>query len=243
MKNPTRKENLFPYNLSITKIQKNIIKSIVKPKIRLKIFLLLFLDDSELNVSQISKKINEPKSTISRHLKKLEMAGILESQEIQTRGKINPKFYRLNRKNLYNIEQHKKVDINSLSNPKKRLNYYKQSIFLIKSLYYFLLNGFDLFQPLIESLEKKFDTLKTSDADQKFGLKYLYPKLKLDFDPIIISEERLDEFHSLYQDFREKLIKIRDKGNKRNENKSMVVLHTLIPLKDLLTLDFSSELE
>ena len=115
-----------------------------------------------------------------------------------------------------------------------------KNIFLYSSfLFNVIKNGFDLFQPLIESLENNFDEIEKADAE--IGLKFFYPTLKINFDPIIISEERLPEANKLYIEFREKLLKLRDEGEKNKEQKSMVVLHTLIPLKDILTLDFLPE--
>ncbi|MHA1300406.1 MAG: helix-turn-helix domain-containing protein [Candidatus Helarchaeota archaeon] len=220
--------------------QKKLVENIVKPKIRLILFLILYLYD-ELNVTQISKLIKKNKTTVSRHLREMEKDEVVISREIQTKGKINPKFYRLNIEKLYNIEQHKKVDLLTILDSKARLQKYKQGISLASSLFNIIKNGFDLFQPIIESLERNFDEVEK--ADKEIGLKFFYPTLKINFDPIIISEERLPEANKLYVEYRKKLIKLRDEGEKNNEQKSMVVLHTIIPLKDILTSDFLPEEE
>ena len=59
----------------------------------------------------------------------------------------------------------------------------------------------------------------------------------------LISEDQLPEANRLYQEYRKKIIELRDEGEKNDEQRSMVVLHTLIPLKDILTLDFLPEEE
>ncbi|MHA1377164.1 MAG: winged helix-turn-helix domain-containing protein [Candidatus Helarchaeota archaeon] len=237
-KDSKKKQNL---SLDLILQQKDLVEKLVKPKIRLIIFLILYLY-SELNVTQISKLIKKNKTTVSRHLKEMEKDGIVVSREIQARGKINPKNYRLNDQKLfYDIDQHKKVDLLTILDPKSRLQRYKQGIYLASNLFNIIKNGFDLFQPLIESLENNFDEIEK--ADKEIGLKFFYPTLKVNFDPILISEERLPEANKLYIEYREKLIKLRDKGEKNDEQKSMIVLHTLIPLKDILTLDFLTEEE
>ena len=52
----------------------------------------------ELNINQLSKFVKQSRYTVSRHLKSMELEGMLFSREIQPlkRGKYAPKYYRIN---------------------------------------------------------------------------------------------------------------------------------------------------
>ncbi|MBD3352649.1 MAG: ArsR family transcriptional regulator, partial [Candidatus Lokiarchaeota archaeon] len=68
----------------------DIVKKIVKHPLRMLIFLLLYIYP-ELNVTEVSKKLNRSKATVSRHLKAMKNDEILKVREEKVKGRINPK--------------------------------------------------------------------------------------------------------------------------------------------------------
>ncbi|MHA1792082.1 MAG: ArsR/SmtB family transcription factor [Promethearchaeota archaeon] len=234
-------DNLFGYN----PINTGIMKKIIEHPVRLRIFLSLYLYP-ELYVTEISKFLKMDKNTISRHLRRMEKDGILKSREVETRGKINRKYYRLTEEYMFNIEDYRPLlnfnnpilRIFSLIEDKKSKKLRARKKFIIKkffnlleALVLFIVKGFELYLPLLNSMESEIEDLE--HAESLFG-KFFKPPRKIDFYPIIVSEERLSEVNKLLEDFTSKLIKIRDKGETKGEQKSIMVLSALVPLKDLL---------
>lgn len=216
-----------------------IVNDIVKHPLDLQIFLILFLYE-ELNVTEISKKLNRSKATVSRHLKQMQEDGILVSQEKKAKGKINPLYYKLPKDTLYKIKRSSSQPINfkELLQPEKRLNFYRQSLGMIKSIVTLMINGMDLVNPIIQAMESKLTDIDT--ADETFGYFASYFKEgKLKLDPIVISEEQLGDALEFYKEYLDKLRKLRDKSEKNNEQKSLLIVNNILPLKDLLEFDVS----
>lgn len=216
-----------------------IVNKIVQHPLRMEIFLLLFLYD-ELNVTEISRKLNRSKATVSRHLRAMQDDRILKSQERKAKGKINPLYYRLPKDTLYKIKKSssQEIDFKELLDPDKRMKFYRKALGMIKSIVTLMISGMDLINPIIESMEEQLMDIDT--ADETFGYFASYLKQeKLKLDPIVISEEKLDEAVSLYKEYQLKLRSLRDRSEDDNEQKSILIINSIMPLKDLLEFDIS----
>ena len=77
-----------------------LVYKIIKHELRTRIFLLLFLYP-ELNVSEIARKLNASKATVSRHLIEMQKDGGLEHRKEKTQG--IPKYYRLPHREIKEI--------------------------------------------------------------------------------------------------------------------------------------------
>ncbi len=222
-------------------INPQLMEKLVKSKVRLKIFLALYIYP-KLFVSELSRILNMDKTTVSRHLNKMESDGLLESYEEETKRRLKRKYFQLSSKYEFDIEEYRRyLDKNEIKkflmkdkkiiiNKKKQLIFIKRIFAIIRALITLVLKGFELYTPMIDKLEEEVTDFKSAT---KF-LKYFIPEQKMDFYPIIISEERLKEANKLFENYSQKLLELQKKGESKGEQKSILILHTILPLKDIL---------
>ncbi|MHA1339110.1 MAG: ArsR/SmtB family transcription factor [Promethearchaeota archaeon] len=222
-----------------------IVEKITEHPLRLSIFILLYIYN-ELNVSEISKKLHKSKATVSRHLKELEKSGILKSRSEKTKGKINPKYYRLPKEILYLIKEstRKNIELNEDNNliPKNMLDnqllrenidaqVYKSVLLRVKSIATLIKKGFFLIDLYIKVLEEK---INNPIASKEIFTKIIEMfKNKLNFDAILIDENSLTEVKKLYKEFLKEIYNISDKNNSSN-SKSILMINTFLPLKEII---------
>ena len=233
-------------SLNFNLVDYKLMKRIVNPEIRLKIFLSLYLHP-ELYVSQLSRFLNVDKNTASRHLRKMEKEGILKSRVGKVKGKMNRKYYRLTDDYIFNIDDYR--DLLDFDHPILRIfngdrqfikedgvNAVKkraigQFFNLIRALILFITKNFELYQRLFDNLKTKIDD--TEVIEELFGDYFKSPR-KIDFYPIFFSAERLKDVNKVFNEYTEKLLQLRAKGDELGEEKSMMMIHALIPIKDVL---------
>lgn len=224
------------------------IRNIVKHPLRILIFLLLYMYPS-LNVTEISKKLNRSKATVSRHLKAMEEDGILISHEEKTYGKYSPKIYQLPKSTLYTIKNSSRpqndnrsekiiANISKFFNPNLRLNIYRNVLELIRTFYLLISNGFEIVTPYLEIMERRLNNIDS--ADDTFIPLLMGVGGSLDFDAIMVSESKLPEIKTIYKNFKEKVYKIIDSESTESP-RSILMLNVFLPLNDVL--EFGSKYE
>lgn len=224
------------------------IRNIVKHPLRMLIFLLLYMYPS-LNVTEISKKLNRSKATVSRHLKAMEEDGILLSHEEKTLGKYSPKIYQLPKSTLYSIKNSSRpqndnrselllANISKFFNPNLRLNIYQNVLELIRTFYLLISNGFEIVTPYLEIMEKRLNNI--DNADDTFIPLLMGVGGSLDFDAIMVSESKLPQIKQIYREFKEKIYKVID-SEPTDSPRSILMLNIFLPLKEVL--EFGSKYE
>jgi len=233
------------------------IEKITSHPLKFSIFILLYIYH-ELNVSEISKKLNKSKATVSRHLIELEKNKILVSRLENSIGKINPKYYSLPREVLYLIKSSTRASLdneknyfNSLTIKNKvlanfdkvlkheelKFEFYKSIFLKIKLFAILIKNGIKILEPYLNVLESKLSNL--NDSERVFINLLKMQNLKLNFDVILIDEELIEEIRKLYREFLIKIYSIIDKNiqiknGKKNSSKSILFLNAFIPLKEII---------
>ncbi len=228
----------------------SLMKKIVQPEIRLKIFLALYLYP-ELYVSQLSRLLNLNKNTASRHLRKMKKDGILVTREQPVEGRINKIFYSLNDQYTFDIDEYRKLldfdtwiyrlfDDQEESENKSTKNPFREQLRsetidkffgLTKSLVMLMNSEFKFFKKVLDNAEKKIH--EPGNFEDLFK-QYFQPPRKIDFYPIFISENKLAKANELYKEYTEKLLELRNEGDEQGEQRSLLFLHSVIPIKDML---------
>ncbi len=218
-----------------------LIESVTKNPLRIQIFLLLYLNiDKDLNVTEISTKLNKSKATVSRHLKAMFDEGILESGEIQAKGKINPKYYRLPKETLYLLmpsSKSKPVDINLFKDPNLRLDLFKRMLFSAQSMITLATKSMEMIQTTLKGIEEELEEKTAQKTIDDLFLKYkeyFIPRSKLKFNPIPISDKSFKKVNKLYDEFISKVYDIRDESKEKGEPSSIIVMNSLMSLDGFL---------
>ncbi len=224
----------LPWDMEVDSFIKNITKNVL----RMQIFLLLYIH-RELYVTQISNKLNKNKATVSRHLNAMEKEGVLEAKELSDNRNLKRKYYRLSLKKFYAIlPKSLSYQINEeLLHSDKRLKLFAKFIEIFKSLKTLVSKGFDVVEPMIDTLEKKLKNLDTANEEFIRLTSFIFPERMLHFEPVLISKERVTEANELYKEYISKLREIRAKGIENKEENSILMFHMMVPLKDILESD------
>lgn len=214
------------------------VKSITKNVLRMQIFLLLYINP-ELYVIEISNKLNKSKATVSRHLNTMEKEGVLESREVPDKRNVKRKYYRLPIDKLKAIlPEYFSYELNNQPlNSDKRLKLYSKSIEILKSLKTLVAKGFDIIQPLIDSMENKLGNIESVDEEFNRYAQFLFPERMIHFEATLISKERVAKANALYYEYWSKLHEIREDGKKNDEESSILIFHSILPLRDILEHD------
>ena len=213
----------------------SIIRNITKSSLRMRIFLLLYINP-ELYITEISNKLNKSKATVSRHLNALEEEGVVERREVPDERNIIRKYYSLSKEKLEAILPKDISDeYNShFSDPAKRLKLYAKFIEIIRSLKLLFSKGFDIVQPLIDAMAKKNGDIEFVDKELVRYAAFLFPHRMIHFKPILVSKARIAEVNALYDEYWSKLRQIREDGKKNNEEGSILIVHSILPIRDIL---------
>jgi len=211
------------------------IKSITKNVLRMQIFLLLYINP-ELYVTEISNKLNKSKATVSRHLNAMEKEGVLKSREVPDKRNVKRKYYGLPKDKLKAIlPEHLPYELNEqFLDSDKRLKLYSKFIEILKSFKVLVTKGFDVVQPLINSMEGKLGDIESVDKEFNRFASFLSPERMILFETVSISKERVAEANALYDEYRARLYEIREEVKKNDEEDSILIVHSMVPLKDIL---------
>ena len=192
----------------------------------------------ELNVTQISKLVEQSKSTIARHLKSMEEDGIIVSRissEAQ-KGKIPPKLYSINRK-LFPLVKYITMDLLEISNKEEKsktpielIRLYEKQIKIYRSAIYQITKLMNFLNPLLNKFEEELDNIGKASKTHK---KYFTGKLDPWFMQVYVSDKYHEKFSDLYFDFVKKGTKLLKEQNDDPEVKerAFVYFNAFMPLK------------
>jgi len=206
------------------------ISSIIRKKIALEIFILLSCNP-RLYVSQISRMLNKPKSTVSRNLRKMERAGILTSED---EGRL---YYEIPE----NLGLHLKplLEKSIPEDPEEKRMYFKEALDRINTLIYLLKNSFRFIDPVLKKLNHAFEN-RSKMFEAIFREFFRGKDKKVDLQAMVIPEENLEAFQRLNAEYTEKVKKLMknstiNQQEETNENieENFLFFSTLLPLNIL----------
>lgn len=228
------------------------VKSVTKTVLRMRIFLLLYLhQNKELYVSEISEILKKSKATVSRHLDAMENEGILISSLIPNNKKVNKRYYKLSIQRLDSIIPEDLMNIapENFNDDVYRMKFYFKIIEIMKSMKVLITTGFDIIDPFLETLENGLKHMEYKDlnkgiykekdfakADDKFSklMPMIFPDKTLYFDEVLLSKNSLKEVDLLYKEFIKKLKDLSKHSKDSGEEKSILFISSMIPLKKFL---------
>jgi len=205
-----------------------------KHNIRLNLLNILLVFD-ELNITQISHLVEQSKSTVARHLKKMEKDSLIISRKADKhqKGKIPPKLYQVNKKLLRFLE-HSPINLTPPADPKKLIEFYKNEIEMYRGVVNTSKILLDLLNPLLNCFELNLDDLPTA---KEIYDKYFSNASKLEpfFGWSYLSEKYYNKFKKIHLDFIKKNIELLAEQNNDSEVKEReyVVMLSILPLKAL----------
>lgn len=203
--------------------------------------LLLFLLAlyPRLNVSQASKILGMNKTTVSRHLKILEEAGVLDVEEVPARGKINPKYYYIPQERLKEAFPLSKVSLPP-SGP-ERLARYAQIVRMLRAVPAFIKKSLDLIDPILDRLDALIQVgMDEGDVDTIDDAFARWAVKRVDFQTLLFSDKKIHKFYELYDDFRRKakaLAREPDEdidADKHEPRNTMLFFDMILPLKEIV---------
>ena len=164
MKLPDGTERVIQLTSSEIYTLENWLHLIGKNPIRLEILQILRVYD-ELNITQLSQRVEQSKSTVARHLKSLEKHGIVTSRtatldEYEV-GKIPPKLYKQNMK-LLEIQQYIASEVPRPNDSEALKDYYRRQIKSLRSSTEYFESLLDKTSPLFDKFENQIDDLPTA---------------------------------------------------------------------------------
>jgi len=145
---------------------------ILEDEIRFKILMLLQMY-GDLSLSELTEKIGKSKSTLHRHLQKLlEMDLVEESKEIQVRGNIPAKYYKIPGllfEKLPNINMQSIAKMNEQEQRKFFTS--KDTIEMLKTVAIFAKKSLDMFTEFLDGIDLSDpNNLKSLFINQEFSL-------------------------------------------------------------------------
>jgi DNA-binding transcriptional ArsR family regulator len=208
-----------------------------KHELRFEIWNILELF-SELNLTQMSKLVEQSKSTVSRHLNLMEEDLLILSrkEEIVQKGKIPPKLYSINRK-LLRIIEFKSIVNKPPTDQKELVKYYEKEIRLMRFTVYRFTRMLNLINPFLDYFESQLGNVGKATKVYK---KYL-DSGKIDpffSSPYYINEKYHERFLDIYIDFIKKRNKLLMEQNSDFEvkDKTFMYMSALLPTKEYLKL-------
>jgi len=210
-----------------------------KNKLRLEIINILQIYP-ELNITQISQKVEQSKSTVARHLNSLEEHNLIlsrkaEDDEFET-GKIRPKLYRRN-KDIFRYHQYLANVVPPPEDPVKIREFYKRQIKVLRNTLAYFKGLLDKTELLTDKFESQLDNLPLA---RETWLKYIDEKTSpalLGIDGISFHEKYYEENIGLYKEFTQKFRKALAAQNTdpevEKEPREHTAIFAFLPVKDL----------
>lgn len=212
-----------------------------KHDLRYDIWIILSLYE-ELNVSQISKKVKQSKSTVSRVLRDMEIDGLLvfrrQTVNRDEQEKIRPKIYRINEK-YRTSEGKEKTFMGIPSDPEELYDFLLSEISNHRNAIY---NIVRIVNYLSSALNVIDDQLKFENIEKAKSLynTYISGTNEPEFNILFLDKQRFKKFYDIRLEF---MLKIKNLLlEKELDAKSVFVyFDSFLPLKTLL--DFNKEEE
>ena len=154
---------------------------IAKHKLRFEIWALLELHN-ELNVTQITRYVEQSKTTVARHLKLMEKDGLLLSRTGKevVKGRIPPKIYRINPKFKEQLLELEEMSVSK--DPEVLQQFYKIEILNYRKMSYNIKRLLDYLDPLLSLLESQLGDISKAKSTYDKYLSYLDEPVLLYFD-------------------------------------------------------------
>ena len=213
-------------------VQQVEIAEILNKLIRVRILLLLW-SYKELSTTDICEKLGKSWPTISKHVKKLEEAGLLEIREVSARGKYN--------KRLYSV----KPDILALTrldpdvlktlNPSEMLEILKNDIISDAHTVQILIKIFEDLIPYYEELSRY---LREMNNPSILDLEMFYKKKHMNYYVETLDNEEFEFYLKKQEEILEELENFRkrrrNKGIELKISRPYAILHAILPIKEIL---------
>jgi DNA-binding transcriptional ArsR family regulator len=206
-----------------------------KHELRFEIWNILELF-GEINLTQISKLVEQSKSTVSRHLSSMEEDLLIVSRtdKIKQKGKIPPKLYSINRK-LLRIIEFKTIEKSPPTNPKELIKFFENELKLIRFTTYRFKRILNLVNPLLNYFEKQLNNVGKASKIYK---KYFTSGTLTPFysSPYYINEKYYEQFLDLYVDFIKKRneLLIEQNSDPEVKDKTYMYISAVLPIKEYL---------
>ncbi len=210
------------------------VQLIDKHKLRYEIWMILKLDN-ELNVTQISHRVKQSKSTVSRVMIQMEKDGLIKSRRAKKKKgegeKIPPKFYRINEE--YRIETLPSMDqIKQIEDPNELQKLYKSKIKNYRNYIYNYHKLLDLLSPLLNVFEDQLDDI---DRAKEIFERYLSDENEPWFTILFFNHEHFKEFLDIRLEYLLKLEKLARDQKLKTDN-AFVFIDASLPLKAIFEL-------
>ena len=215
---------------------------ISKHKLRYDIWMFLNLY-GELNVSQISKKVKQNKSTVSRVLIGMQNDGILDSRrgiiKKGERERIAPKYYCINEKYSKSGFQEKQF-MKIPSDPEELHDFLLSEIRNHRNAIYNVIRLVNYLSSALNLIDDKLKLGNIENAKELYSSK-LSGINEPEFNFIILDKHRFKNFYDLRLEYTLKL-KYLLLEKEVDANSAFVYFDSLLPLKDILDLNKEANL-
>jgi len=208
-----------------------------KHKLRMEIMNILQIY-GEINITQLSRKVEQSKSTVARHLNSLEKHGIVISREATDKetsaGKIPPKLYRRNLK-LLRILQTFVSYVPEPHEHEQLRDFYQREIESFRSVIFYFEYLLEKLHPLFDKFESQLDDLPKA---REIWLKYIDEEESpafLGLDARSFNEKYFDQVMEAYKKFMHKFTEILTIQNADPDVKerNLTALFAFLPVKDM----------
>lgn len=206
-----------------------------KHELRFEIWNILELF-GELNITQISKLVEQSKSTVARHLRLMEKDQLILSRKAEDvqKGKIPPKLYSINQK-LARIIEYTSIVQRAPTDPDELSSFIEKEI----RMYYFTLYRFirwlRMMEPLLQHLENNIGNV--GKANKIYKKYFEFGKFDPFFSsPYYLNDKYYEKFLELLFDFIKKRNELMKEQNNDPEvkEKTYVYLSAVLPIKEYL---------
>ncbi|MFW9827505.1 MAG: winged helix-turn-helix domain-containing protein [Candidatus Thorarchaeota archaeon] len=202
---------------------------IKKHSLRFDIWVILEIH-KKLNVTQITKYVEQSKSTVARHLNSMEKDGLLISKTGKQviKGRIPPKIYQINPK--YKEEEIYPEEVDYLDDLEKLKHLFKKEINNFRKVGYNITKLLDYLDPLLDLLEKQLVDIEKAKIIYDHYLSYVSGPVFLYFD-----KKRAQKFIDIHTEYIFKLHKLAME-EELNTKEAFVYFDMSLPLAALFEL-------
>ncbi len=215
-------------------IEQDWIQLIDKHKLRYEIWMILKLHN-ELNVTEISHRVKQSKSTVSRVMIQMEKDGLVKSRIAKRKKgegvKIPPRFYRINEEYRENILLNME-ELGHTKDPTELQKFYLSKIKNYRNYIYNYHKLLDLLTPLLNIFEDQMDDIERA---KKIFEMYLSGENEPWFNILYFDHEHFKEFLDIRLEYLLKLEKLA-RDQKLNTDNAFVFIDASIPLKAIFDL-------
>lgn len=189
-------------------IVENWFQLVGKHNLRANIVNILRIYD-ELNVTQISQMIEQSKPTVSRHLKSMELDGLLVSRIVgkYQQGRIPPKLFKINQK-VVDVVEHCPIQPPEPSSPHELIKFYQREIASHRAIIHRYKIILDKVIPLLDMFEGKLNDLAAAKEIWENYFDEDTTNTFPDLGYFYFSEKYFDKFNEVIKTYTQNLLNI-----------------------------------